>query len=96
MKRVLLTCIAFLLAIDQAAHAQPEVAITGELKQWHKVTLTFDGPFAKERDTEPNPFTDFAFNVKFTHESGASSYSVPDYFTADENAGESGAESGTK
>ena len=25
------------------------VAITGELKQWHKVTLTLDGPFAHER-----------------------------------------------
>ena len=34
------------------------VAISGELKQWHKVTLTLDGPFAHERDTQPNPFTD--------------------------------------
>lgn len=96
MKRVLLTCIAFFWAIAQAAHAQPEVAITGELKQWHKVTLTFDGPFANERDTDPDPFTDFAFNVTFTHESGAPSYVVPGYFSADGNAAESGAESGTK
>ena len=36
------------------------VAISGELKQWHKVTLTLDGPFAHERDNAPNPFTDLA------------------------------------
>ncbi len=35
------------------------VAISGELKQWHKVTLTLDGPFAHEKDNKPNPFTDY-------------------------------------
>jgi hypothetical protein len=73
-----------------------EVIITGELKQWHKVTLTLDGPFANERDTRPNAFTDLAFNVQFTHESGAPSYTVPGYFAADGNAGETSAEAGTK
>jgi hypothetical protein len=73
-----------------------EVAISGELKQWHKVTLTLDGPFAHERDTQPNAFTDLAFNVQFTHQSGAPSYKVPGYFAADGNAGNSSAESGRK
>jgi hypothetical protein len=72
------------------------VALTGELKQWHKVTLTLDGPFAHERDTQPNPFTDCRFAVTFTHESGAPSYLVPGYFAADGNAAESGADAGTK
>jgi len=36
--------------------ANDSVAITDELKQWHKVTLTLDGPFARERDTELSPF----------------------------------------
>ena len=72
------------------------VAVSGELKQWHKVTLTLDGPFADERDTQPNPFTDLAFAVTFTHESGAPSYIVPGYFAADGNAAESGADAGTK
>ena len=44
------------------------VRVSGELKQWHKVTLTLDGPFAYERDTDPNPFTDYRF-VVFEHES---------------------------
>ena len=73
-----------------------EVAISGQLKQWHKVTLTLDGPFAAETDPSPNPFTDLAFNVTFTHESGAPSYIVPGYFAADGDAGNTSAESGKK
>ncbi len=38
-------------------------AVSGELKQWPNVTLTFDGPFAHERDSEPNPITDVRLNV---------------------------------
>jgi len=71
------------------------VAASGELKQWHKVTLALDGPFADEFDNEPNPFTDLAFNVTFTHESGAPKYVVPGYFAADGKAANSSAESGT-
>ncbi len=72
------------------------VAISGELKQWHKVTLMLDGPFAQERDNEPNPFTALALNVTFTHESGSPKYTVPGCFAADGNAAESSAEFGTK
>ncbi len=84
------------LVQPRQADGNAEVAITGELKQWHKVTLTMDGPFAHERDTQPNAFTDLAFNVRFTHESGTPSFMVPGYFAADGKAGESSAESGTK
>ncbi len=105
--RSALTCIAFVWAMAQMANAQSEIAtrrpdgkaevsITGELKQWHKVTVTLDGPFARERDAQPNPFTDFSFNVTFTHESGSPSYKVPGYFAADGDAANSSAESGTK
>ncbi|MBA3684698.1 MAG: DUF5060 domain-containing protein, partial [Planctomycetes bacterium] len=68
------------------------VAISGELKQWHKVTLTLAGPSASESST-PNPFTDFRFDVTFSN--GPLSYVVPGYFAADGNAGESSATSGT-
>ncbi len=73
-----------------------KVVISGELKQWHKVTLTLDGPFAKETDTRPNPFTDYRMTVKFTHESGSPSYTVPAYFAADGNAAETSATEGVK
>lgn len=86
---------------DQAARPrQPDgpgtVEISGELKQWHKVTLTLDGPFAHERDVDPNPFTDYRLTVTFTHESGSPRYRVPGYFAADGRAAETSAESGTQ
>lgn len=96
MKRAAsITGLALIWAVASAS-AQPTVTITGELRQWHKVTLTLDGPFARERDTKPNPFTDLAFTVTFTHESGAPHHVVPGYFAADGQAAESGAEEGTK
>jgi hypothetical protein len=76
--------------------ANNEISITGELKQWHKVTLTVDGPFANETDTAPNPFLDYRMTVVFTHESGSPSYTVPGYFAADGNAANSSATSGNK
>jgi hypothetical protein len=84
------------LMMPRQADGKGGAVVTGELKQWHKVTLTQDGPYAHERDSLPNPFTDLAFSVQFTHESGTPSYKIPGYFAGDGNAGESGAESGTK
>ena len=72
------------------------VTVGGELKQWHKVTLTLDGPFAHERDNAPNPFLDYRMTVKFKHESGSPVYTVPGYFAADGNAAETSADSGVK
>ena len=73
-----------------------EVVISGELMQWHKVTLTLDGPFAHERDNDPNPFTDFRMTVTFTHESGSPIHQVPGYFAADGMAANTSAQAGTK
>lgn len=73
-----------------------KVIISGELKRWHKVTLTMDGPFAHELDKEPNPFTDYRMTVTFKHESGTPIYSVPGYFAADGNASETSADHGIK
>lgn len=72
------------------------VKISGELKQWHKVTLTLDGPYAHELDNAPNPFADRQMDVVFTHESGSPEYKVPGYFAADGNAAETSADCGTQ
>ncbi|MDF7799781.1 DUF5060 domain-containing protein [Pontiellaceae bacterium B1224] len=72
------------------------VVVSGDLKKWHKVTLTLDGPYAHELDNKPNPFVDRRMDVTFVHESGEPEYVVPGYFAADGNAGETSAESGTK
>ena len=70
--------------------------ITGELKQWHKITLTVEGPQADEAAADPNPFTDYRMDVTFTHESGTPKYKVPGYFAADGNAAETSATAGNK
>ncbi len=72
------------------------VSVTGELKAWHKVTLTMDGPYAHEKDNEPNPFLDYVFVVDFLHEESGTTYQVPGYFAADGDAANTSAESGTK
>lgn len=68
--------------------------ISGELRCWHKVTLSVNGPQAKETDTAPNPFVDYRFAITFTHPASGETYTVPGYFAADGKAGESGADRG--
>jgi hypothetical protein len=92
--RLLVLSLACVLAPGAKAATAAELA--GELKQWHKVTLTLDGPFARERDTEPNPFLDHRLVVRFAHESGTPVYDVPGYFAADGAAAETSAGEGTK
>ena len=92
---ILLSCWVLLADMGRAENTGT-VALDGELKQWHAVTLTIDGPFAREKDNDPNPFTDYRMTVTFAHESGAPSYRVPGYFAADGNAGETSAEAGSK
>src|SRR5688572_341313 len=67
--------------------------ISGELKQWHDVTLTFDGPATSE-SAEPNPFLFYRMNVTFAK--GSKKYVVPGYYAADGNAAETSAKSGNK
>ena len=71
-----------------------KIQITGKLKQWHKVTLSLNGPYAHEQDNEPNPFTDYRMTVSFIHADGTQ-YVLPGYFAADGNAANSSAKSGT-
>jgi hypothetical protein len=81
--------------IARQPHGNGAVKVSGELKQWHKVTVDLAGPFAAETDTAPNPFTDYRCQVTFTHESGSPVYSVPGYFAADGNAANTSATAGT-
>jgi Domain of unknown function (DUF5060)/Putative collagen-binding domain of a collagenase len=76
--------------------ATAETGITGELKQWHKVTLTVDGPSASETNNSPNPFLDYRMTATFAHESGLPGYRVPGYFAADGNAAQTSATTGNK
>ncbi|MBX2820280.1 MAG: DUF5060 domain-containing protein [Rhodothermaceae bacterium] len=70
-----------------------DITLTGELKKWHPITLTLEGPSAEE-EGEINPFLDYRLNVTFTQ--GATTVVVPGYFAADGNAAETGATGGSK
>ncbi|MCD6392405.1 MAG: DUF5060 domain-containing protein [Planctomycetes bacterium] len=67
--------------------------ISGELKMWHKITITFDGPDSSE-SADPNPFLFYRLNVTFT--AGDESFVVPGYYAADGNAANTSADSGNK
>ena len=67
--------------------------IEGELKQWHKVTLTFAGPDLSE-ESQDNPFLNYQMEVDF--KKGNTSYTIPGYFAADGRAAETSAQSGNK
>ena len=71
----------------------PGQQISGELKQWHDVVLTFDGPSTSE-SAEPNPFLYYRLDVTFTK--GNRKYVVPGYFACDGNAAETSAKSGNR
>ena len=86
----MLRLLTFLLLLA-ASTAQATVTISGELKQWHTVTLAITGPPSSETGN-PNPFTDYRLDVTFT--SGPKSYKVPGYFAADGDAANTGATSG--
>lgn len=81
--------------VSRPAAGDGSIAIAGELRQWHKITLQLAGPYAAETDSAPNPFTHYRFEVTFTHESGAPRYVVPGYFAADGDAANTSADAGT-
>lgn len=76
----------FLLTLNSTA-----ADISGELKKWHKITLSFEGPQTSET-ANPNPFLDYRLDVTFSN--GSDSYVVPGYFAADGDAANSSAEAG--
>ncbi|MEZ4700287.1 MAG: malectin domain-containing carbohydrate-binding protein [Rhodothermales bacterium] len=77
------------------AAASPALAgdVEGELRVWHRVSVTFDGPQTSE-DAAVNPFTDYRLQVTFTHGATGTTYVVPGFYAADGNAGETSATSG--
>jgi Domain of unknown function (DUF5060) len=73
--------------------ASPAAEVSGELRTWHKITLTFEGPQTSEMAT-PNPFTDYRLTVIFSK--GNKQYVVPGYYAADSSAAQTSADSGNK
>ncbi len=90
-----LNLLLFLLLSIWQVDAQEKLGpeISGELKKWHKITFTFDGPEVDEKDVV-NPFLHYRLEVTFSNK--GRSYRVPGYFAGDGNAAETSATKGHK
>ena len=93
--KMLKCAVCFALVAVAWSQTVPGGQISGELKKWHAVTLTFDGPECSETD-EYNPFFNYRLNVTFTRRETGKSYKVPGYFAADGDAANTSADSGNK
>ena len=93
--KLILTCVIILVfaVACEVFGISEEADIRGELKKWHKLTLTFGGPQTSE-EAEPNPFLDYRLNVTFTK--GNKQYVVPGYYAADGDAAETSGTSDNK
>jgi len=67
--------------------------IDGELKKWHTVTITFNGPESSESH-QINPFLNYRLNVTFKHKDKI--YVIPGFYAADGNAAKTSAQQGNK
>ena len=88
--------IFFLLPLCLFTTSSSATEITGELKQWHTVTLTFDGPTASEENATANPFKDYQLAAWLIHPETTQRYEIPGFFAADGNAAETSATEGNK
>jgi hypothetical protein len=68
--------------------------ISGEMKKWHRLSMTFDGPNTSESNSS-NPFYNYRFNMYFTGPSG-NVIIRPGYFAASGNAANDSSTSGNK
>ena len=91
----LLAALALISCSIAPAEPRVEVEVSGELKRWHPLTITFEGPEVSETG-EPNPFRDYRLNVSFRHEETGEGQIVPGYFAADGNAADTGADAGSR
>ena len=92
MKKLFVLTGLFLLFLGSVYAQKLEVKVEGQLKKWHKLTLSFQGEDLSESDAN-NPFLNYRLNVIFSNKN--KTYIVPGFFAADGNAAETSAKSGT-
>lgn len=77
--------------IFNSCEQQKEVKIDGELKKWHKIVLSFEGPQTNEMDVN-NPFLNYRLDVTFKN--GENTFVIPGFYAADGDAAETSGDSG--
>jgi hypothetical protein len=87
------TVIFLLLLVVICSSRVHATEVTGELKKWHRISLTIEGPEISETD-EYNPFLNYRMEVVF--ENGANKYTVPGFYAGDGKTAETSASSGNK
>ncbi|MCI0525547.1 MAG: DUF5060 domain-containing protein [Acidobacteria bacterium] len=90
---IFLGCLSLCLLAFLANAQKKTGRISGELKKWHRVTLTFDGPKTGE-DATPNPFRDYRLDVTFSKDNRK--IVAPGFYAADGAAAETGATAGNQ
>ena len=88
---VLLIYIFIFSCLSTNNNLSEKFKITGELKQWHNVTISFKGPDCHE---EAETYTNYRLNITFHHPKSGAKMIVPGYFAADGNAAGTGATAG--
>ncbi|SDX61975.1 Putative collagen-binding domain of a collagenase [Lutibacter oricola] len=89
-KLYIITSIIFYSTL--AVYAQnSKVEFNGELKKWHKITLSFTGEELSENDAN-NPFLNYRLNVTFKNKN--KTYIIPGFYAADGNSAETSATNG--
>lgn len=90
-----LLLVALLLPALATAQRPDAPRVAGELRRYHPITVTWQGPRADEADAR-SPFRDYRLEVTFRHAASGSTLRVPGYFAADGAAGETGATGGDR
>ncbi len=90
-KSIFLFAIFLLITTNHSFGQKTNVSVNGEMKKWHTVTLSFEGPDVTESD-EDNPFLNYRLNVTFKN--GDKAYTVPGFYAADGNSANTSSKSG--
>jgi len=94
LEKTLLICLLGILLIQTwSINDAYSVEIAGELRTWHKISLTFDGPATSET-ADPNPFLDYRLAVTFKKSDKI--VKVAGFYAADGNAAQTSANSGNQ
>ncbi len=91
MKTFNLLTIIILFLVSCNQRENKDIQIDGELRQWHKITMTIHGPQTSEWNKQ-NPFLDYKLDVTFSN--GDRTYVVPGFYDADGTAAETSADEG--